>query len=343
MPGFRSTVARLGVALLVSTAGCGPGGAGATTTPVAGMPSVSSEPATTEPTSLIPSADPGSSGAPGPSNDAADIVRIALSGQAPDAIQIVGDRAWMLAGESGTLMEVDLAAARELRSIEVGFGATHLGLTAPATVAVARFDASGWSYLPIVDTTSEAVNGVSTGALGALAAGEPGLVWALEKADRLLLVDVTGRKIIDSVSVEVDPNTHMEVQWGAGSAWVSSDATAVRRVRGSDRTIEATIETGGGVPFAFHDGLVWGARPDEIWAIDPATNQVARRIPLAGVIEVLALDVDGDEAWLAVRHPGHVGAVLRLDLASARCSSMLRYRFRRRSSWPATGRGSRAT
>ena len=57
---------------------------------------------------------------------------------------------------------------------------------------------------------------------------------------------------------------------------------------------------------------------DEIWAIDPATNDVARHVPLAGVIEVLALDVDGDEAWLAVRHPGHVGAVLRLDLASGK-------------------------
>ena len=108
------------------------------------MPSASSEAATTAPTSLIPSADPGGSrGAPGPSNGAADIVRIALSGQAPDAIQVVGDRAWVLAGESGTLLEVDLAAARELRSIEVGFGATHLGLPGPKTVAVARFDASG--------------------------------------------------------------------------------------------------------------------------------------------------------------------------------------------------------
>jgi len=31
---------------------------------------------------------------------------------------------------------------------------------------------------------------------------------------------------------------------------------------------------------------------------------------------VLALDVDGDDAWLAIRHPGPVGAVLRLDLAT---------------------------
>ena len=42
---------------------------------------------------------------------------------------------------------------------------------------------------------------------------------------------------------------------------------------------------------------------------------VVREIPLEGVIEVLAVDVQGDEAWLAIRHPGHVGAVLRLDLA----------------------------
>jgi len=36
----------------------------------------------------------------------------------------------------------------------------------------------------------------------------------------------------------------------------------------------ATFDVGGGVPFLARDGLVWGASPDEVWAVDDATRQV---------------------------------------------------------------------
>ena len=38
--------------------------------------------------------------------------------------------------------------------------------------------------------------------------------------------------------------------------------------------------------------------------------------PLDDVAEILDLDVDGDDAWIAVRHPGQVGAVIRVDLTT---------------------------
>jgi len=242
-------------------------------------------------------------------------IHIPLSGAAPDAIVLDGDTAWVLAGEGGTLMEVDLEGRREVRAIEVGFGATHVALPASGLAAVARFDASGnGTFLPIIDLRTAALDGIDTGPLGGLAPGEDGIVWALERADRLVKVDAVGRRVLGSVRVDVGENVHTEVQWGAGAAWVGSDGTPVVRV-GGDLAVEASIAVDTGLPFLVRDGLVWGAGPEQLWAIDTASNLVVREIPLQDVIEVLAVDVQGDEAWLAIRHPGHVGAVLRLDLA----------------------------
>ena len=269
-------------------------------------------------TSAQPSSSPGVSKSPAPTaSQSIDApVRIPLSGAAPDAIVLDGDTAWVLAGEGGTLMEVNLAAGRELRSIDVGFGATHLALPSPGVAAVARFDDSGsGTFLPIVDLETGSRDTVETGALGGLARGEGGVVWALEKAGRLLKVDTAARRVVGAAPVDIGQNVHTEVQWGAGSAWVGSDGTPVLRI-GDDLSIEATIRVDTGLPFLVRDGLVWGAGPEQLWAIDPASNAVTRRLPLEDVAEILALDVDGAEAWLAVRHPDQVGAVIRLDLAS---------------------------
>lgn len=249
--------------------------------------------------------------------EAPDTIRIPLSGAAPDAILLDGDRAWVLAGEGGTLMDVDLAAGRELRSIDVGFGATHLAMPDPGRIAVARFDDSGnGSFLVIVDVATETVTGVETGALGGLAGGTDGVVWALEKADRLLRVDTRTGRVIDDVVVDIGENVHLEVQWGEGSAWVGSDGGRMLRIAGTEPAVEATIAVPTGIPFLVDEGLVWGAGPTELWALDPATNDVVRHVPLEGVIEILGLDVEGDEAWLAVRRAGRIGRVLRLDTAT---------------------------
>ena len=132
-----------------------------------------------------PSSGPSASAAP----DA--VVRIPLSGAAPDALVLDGDRAWVLAGEGGTLMEVDLAEARELRSIEVGFGATHLAVLDDDIAAVARFDDSGnGSYLVLVDLRSRGRSAVSRPARSAGSrSARTGSLWALEQADRLVKVD----------------------------------------------------------------------------------------------------------------------------------------------------------
>ncbi len=246
---------------------------------------------------------------------AVEVVRIPLSGTAPGALVLVGDRAWVLAGEGGSLMEVDLVAGRELRSIEVGFGATHLAVLDAGVAAVGRFDDSGnGSHLVLADLRTEEIRGVPTGALGGLALGEDGIVWALEQADRLLKVDTPSGEIVAQLDVDIGKNVHLEVQWGAGSAWVGSDGTPVLRVGGDDVAIQATIAVPSGLPFTFEDGLVWGAGPAALWAIDPATDEVVRDVAIDGVIEILGMAVEGDEVWLAVRRPGYVGRVLRVAL-----------------------------
>jgi hypothetical protein len=89
----------------------------------------------------------------------------------------------------------------------------------------------------------------------------------------------------------------------------------LRRIA-ADATIAAEIETGGGIPLTGADGLIWGARADEIWAVDPATNKVSRHVPLVDVDEILAMDVGDGEAWVAVRRPGRIGRVLAVELAT---------------------------
>jgi len=143
-------------------------------------------------------------------------------------------------------------------------------------------------------------------------------LWAFEKSGVVLLVDPVDRRVIDRVPVEIQQNEHVEAVAGAGSVWVSSDSTPIRRVTGPDLAVRAEIDAGGGIPFVFRDGLIWGARPDELWAIDAATDEVTRRVELTGLIEILALDVRDGEAWIAARRPGRIGTVVRIDLDDGR-------------------------
>jgi hypothetical protein len=287
--------------------------------PAASAPQASPSPASAPPGAPTPAASPAPATQPAvsPTPAAGDPVRIALSGAAPDAILLEGNAAWVLTGEGGSLLEVDLVARREVRSIDVGFGATHLAMPLPGVTAVGRFaDSGNGSYLVFVDLDAGTSVGTPTGELGAMAGGEPGLVWALEKAGRLVKVDAATHAVLEDAEIEVGQNVHIEVQWGAGAAWVGSDGLPVVRVSGDDLTDRETIEVPTGIPFLFEDGLMWGAGPTELWAIDPATNEISRHVPLENLIEILALDIDGDEAWIAARRPGHVGTLLRLDLAT---------------------------
>ncbi len=270
--------------------------------------SAPSTPPTTAPTTAVAS----------PSASTDDVARIALDGDGPLGIDLDGDRAWVVLTDSGGLAEVDLLTGEVIRTIDIGTGGQQVIAGPDETVYVGRYATGGVGEdIVKVDAASGSVSGIALGPIGGLGLdGEQ--LWALQKTGEVTRIEAADHRITGSVAVHVDQDAHMDLVAGNGSAWVSGDRTPVHRLGGPDATVGADIETGGGIPLAVEGGLVWGARPDELWAIDPATDEVARRIALDGVDEILALDVDVDagEAWIAVRKPGRVGAVIAVDLES---------------------------
>jgi hypothetical protein len=258
-----------------------------------------------------------SDGGSGPPS-AVEEVHIALDGDGPLGIDLVGDHAWVVLTDSGELAEVDLVNWQVIRTIDIGAGGQQVVAAPDGTFYIGRYavGADGAGILK-VDPSSGATSGIQIGPIGGLAHDGERL-WALEQTGTVSRIDTGDGSIQGSVAVHVDNDAHMDLVAGDGSSWVSGDRTPVHRISGPKVAVAADIETGGGIPLTVEGGLVWGARPDELWAIDPASDEVAHRIPLEGVAEILALDVDtgAGQAWIAVRKPGRVGAVIAVDLGS---------------------------
>lgn len=292
------------VALFI--AGCGPGSSPS----VPSAPVASPGPPSAAPATAVVSGAP-SAGLGAPS-------AIALGGRGPIGIDIVGDRAWVVLTDSGDLVEVDLTGRRVVRTIAIGAGGSQVIASGDGVVYVGRYDnGSDGKGIGVVDTASGALSGIEVGPVGGLAL-EGSSLWAFLKTGQVALIDRTRASVVGSIAVHVDQDAHMDSVAGAGSVWVSGDRTPVHRISGPKPHVVADIETGRGIPLAFVGGLVWGARADELWAIDPATNKVTHHVPLQNVDEILALaiDAEGGQAWIAVRRPGRAGAVIALDLAT---------------------------
>ena len=248
---------------------------------------------------------------------AGEPVTIPLGGKGPLGLDIEGDRAWVVLTDSGTLAEVDLAGGRVLRSIPIGAAGQQV-IADEGRLFIGRYDTGADGQgIATVDPADGSVGGITVGPVGGLALDDADL-WAFLKTGEVRRIDPDTGSSGGSVSVHVDADAHMDIVAANGSAWVAGDRTPVHRIEGPDPHVTADIATGGGIPLAVADDLIWGARPDEIWAIDPASNRVVRHVPLVNVDEILALDVDPDagEAWVAVRRPGRVGALLGIDLSS---------------------------
>jgi hypothetical protein len=225
----------------------------------------------------------------------------------------------VITADGGELLAVDLSAAAVQRSFSVGPWGTHVLVGSPDEVLVARFDTGGTGQpLAIVDLRSGTVGGVATGPLAGFDLASDGRLWNLGTEGEIVVVDAARTSVVGRTTIGVNPNEHLDAIAAGDAFFASSDTTPVRRLEGAHPAVTATIETGGGIPLAFANGLVWGARADELWGIDPATNAVAQRVPLDGLIEILDLDVAGERAWIAARKPGRVGVVVGVDLATAR-------------------------
>jgi hypothetical protein len=130
-------------------------------------------------------------------------------------------------------------------------------------------------------------------------------------------MDAERGDVIDRIDIpQLNFDLHTNVVAGGDSLWVSSDDTPLFRVDPNTEKVVEAVRTGGGVPFLEGEGLVWGAKPDELWAVDTEAAEVVRRIPLDDSIEVLSMASDHDSIWVGMRHIGTVGAVERLDLGT---------------------------
>ncbi len=222
--------------------------------------------------------------------------------------------AWVVATDAGQLVDIDLSSGTST-NLAIGSSANWVKVLGQGRLALSRYATEpGRATLEFLDIPGGDVKPVFEEPIDALDL-DGDTIWAFEKKGTVLRVAADGR-IVSQVPIKIAANEHIDLVGFDNSAFASSDSTEVRRVGGDPLKVDATIETGGGVPFVRDGPFVWGARPDELWAIDPATDEVTLKIPLDDVAEILDLDVDGDDAWIAVRHPGQVGAVIRVDLTT---------------------------
>ena len=261
---------------------------------------------------------------PAPSAD--ELVHLPLSGAGPIGLQIASNGlGWVIASDSGDLIGVDLDRRCEVESHPAGSTLTTMTL-GDAEAYVGQLDTAGGSQpLRAVDLTTGHVDNIVSNPVGGLAIASDHLL-ALEKSGTLRVIDMADRRTVGTTALEIDGNEHMEIVSDGSEAWMSSDHTLVRRVslleqeEGGEVTVvasvDASIEAGGGIPLDVDAGLVWGARADELWAIDPATNEVVRHIRLDDLMEIMAMDVADGRAWIAARHPGYVGTVILVDIAT---------------------------
>jgi len=237
-----------------------------------------------------------------------ELGRIPLPGSGALDIRIDGETAWVAMADSGDAVEVDLAHRTAVETVQVGDGPGHIALSVDRVYA-GGLDASVAS----IDRTSGAVEHLGVGPVEGLSADGDNL-WALQKTGRVVKLNGADGDVLGSASIHIDSDAHANLVAYGGSAWASGDRTDVSRISGDPPALGGTIDTGGGIPFAFANGQVFGARPDMLWTIDPATDAIASTTPLTGLMEILALDVDGQVVWLTGRQPGRVGVVVRLNL-----------------------------
>lgn len=221
--------------------------------------------------------------------------RIEISG-GPLGLDVADGHAWVVATDGGELIDVDLASGSTART-PIGSSPNWVRVLDDDRLVISRYGpAPGRATLELIDPTGRVVDALAEEPVEGLDV-DAGRIWAFHKGGLLRTIVVDGGSAGQTM-VEVAPNEHMDVVGLDDAAYAASDSTPVRQVAGDPLAVDASIETGGGVPFTMEGGLIWGARANEIWAVDPRAGAVTRRVPLTNVAEILDLDVAGDDAWV---------------------------------------------
>ena len=265
----------------------------------------------------------GPSGAPAPLPSAAPSIRpvasIPLSGSAASGLAEAGGWLWVTHFESSLLSQVDPRTGAETAVVEVGANAGSVTAIADQLWIGHYSNRPEHARLTWVDPrTARVVARLQPPHLCCEVAGAAGLVWAVDPRGTLLAIDPLRARVVSATTVPVDPAVHIGLVGDERALWLSSDTTALLKIDPTDARVVASLDVGGGIPMTMAHGLVWGASPHHVWAVDPATNDVRVRLELANTIETLSLAVTADALWVGARRPGYVGVVLRVDLASGR-------------------------
>jgi streptogramin lyase len=274
-------------------------------------PEPESSPSSAAPTTPFPTtASPSSSSPAGRSA----VERTRLAGGGPISIAVADSSLWVASYDGGTVSRVDPGTGREEDTIQTVSPPAFV-LWAHDRIWIASYG-SGDAQLSWIE--------LSTGRLGT-GAHPPDLccnlatdgqdIWGLDPSGWVVRFDGSSGREVDRFSVPISRNRHSNLVFAKGGVWVASDASDLRRV--DPRSGQVThVETNGGIPFAVEGDLIWGASAEELWVVRASTAEIVRRVPIPDSIEVLWLALDDAAIWLAIRHPGYIGAVIRMDRAS---------------------------
>ena len=222
---------------------------------------------------------------------------------------------WAISFQEGTLTRIDPATNMATATIELGSGAASV-VSDGGSLWVVGYGQSPSGSVYRVDPVAATVSAtIRAGELCCDPSSGGGFVWAVDPAGAVVQIDPATNAVVGTFPVTVDPMAHTNAVFGGGFVWVSSDTTDLARLDPGSGVIDE-FDVGGGVPFFARDGLVWGATPTVVWAIDDQSGELVERIELTDSIEVMSLEVAGDAVWVGIRHPGHIGAVLQIDRAT---------------------------
>jgi len=247
------------------------------------------------------------------------VASIPLSGSAASGLAEAAGWLWVTHFQASVLSQVDPDTDAEVARVEVGPNAGSVTAIGPQLWIGQYADRPQDSRLTRVDPLTAVVTGhVQSPNLCCEVAGAAGRVWAVDPRGALLSIDPARGRVVGSTSVALDPNVHVGLVGDERALWLSSDTSPLLKIDPTSARVIASFDVGGGIPMAIAHDLVWGASPHQVWAVDPASNEIRVRLPLENTIETLNLAVSGDALWVGARRPGYVGVVLRFDLASQR-------------------------
>jgi hypothetical protein len=262
---------------------------------------------------------PPSPGAPSSSPTLRPLASIRLSGGAASGAAEANGSLWITHFDPSVLSQVDPRTNAEMDVVDVGPNAASATAIA-AELWIAQYtNRPEDARLTVVDPATGAVVGrMQPPNLCCEVAGAAGRVWAVDPRGALPAIDPVELRVVGMTPLPLDQSVHVGLMGDEEALWLSSDTTELLRIDPQNGRVVAALDVGGGIPMALAQGLVWGAGPNHVWAVDPTSNEIRVRFLLDNTIETLSLAVTDRAIWVGARRPGYVGVVLRLDLVSGR-------------------------